>query len=145
MLASGQGDRGGNQIRLRPGPGPAVRHVRELPGQARAAPRLDDLADRQMVDDDAGGERPVAGFGGVPHRVGELAVPFIPPGLLAGAAGPSGPGTRGSSFRRSTSANNVWERYHPDPIGWTNPFACAKASQDSAPARCPPVQWRLRR
>ena len=78
--ASGQRDRGGDQVRLRLGPGLAVRHARELAGQGRAAPRLDDLADRQLVDDDAGGERPVAGLGGVPHRVGELAVPLVPPG-----------------------------------------------------------------
>jgi hypothetical protein len=50
---------------------------------------LDDFADRQMVDDDAGGERPVAGFGGVPHRVSELAVPLVPPGRAPMQGGPA--------------------------------------------------------
>ena len=59
---------------------PLVRHARELAGQGLAAPRLDDLADRQGVDDHAGGELPVTGLRGVPYRVGELAVPLIPPG-----------------------------------------------------------------
>ena len=83
MPASGQGDRGGHQLRRGSGPGPAVRHAGELAGQGRAAPRLDDLADRQLVDDDTGGQRPVAGPGGVPHRVGEPPVPLVPPGRLA--------------------------------------------------------------
>ena len=57
-----------------------MRHARELAGQALAAPRLDDLADRQGVDDHVGGELPVAGPRGVAHRVGERPVPLIPPG-----------------------------------------------------------------
>ena len=78
--ASGQLDRGGDEVRLRPRPGFTARHAPELPGQGRNAPRLDDLADRQSIDDHAGGELPVAGLRGVLHRSGDHTVPLIPPG-----------------------------------------------------------------
>ena len=78
--ASGQLDRGGDEVRLRSCPGLAGRHAPELPGQGRNAPRLDDLADRQSIDDHAGGKLPVAGPLGVLHRSGELTVPLTPPG-----------------------------------------------------------------
>ena len=83
MPACRQRDRGADQVRLRFGPGFAVRHGGELIGRRRATRRLDDLADRQPVDDDVGGELPVAGLGGVPHRVGEPAVALIPAGSLS--------------------------------------------------------------
>ena len=52
-----------------------MRHAHELAGQGPAVPRFDDLADRQPVDDHAGGERPVTGLRGVPQvlRPGEPA------------------------------------------------------------------------
>ena len=60
-----QRDRGADQVRPRFGPGLAVRHAGERVGRRRATHRLDDLADRQPVDDDVGGELPVAALGGV--------------------------------------------------------------------------------
>ena len=41
------------------------------------------------------------------------------------------------SLSRSTSANNGWYRYHPDPVGWTNPFARAKAGRIAAACSLP--------
>ena len=43
----------------------------KLPGQALAVARIGELADGQLIDDQAGGERPVTGPGRLPHRVGE--------------------------------------------------------------------------
>ena len=78
--ASGQLDRGGDEVRLRPRPGFTARHAPELAGQGRNAPRLDDLADRQSIDNHAGGKLPVASPRGVLHRSGEHTVPLVPPG-----------------------------------------------------------------
>ena len=147
VSASGQCGRGGDQVRRRSGPGPAVRHAPELAGQGRAAPRLDDLADRQRVDDDTGGELPVAGPGGVPHRVGELAVrSYHRAARRCKEAIRSG--CSRLSLSRSTSASNGWYRYHPDPADWTNPLARAKAGK-IAPAWSLPVSsqaaWALTR
>src|SRR5262249_59203898 len=79
-LAHGPPDRRLDQIWLRFGPGNALRHLCELIGQRPIASWADDLADRQVVYDHSGGELPVARLGGVPHRVGELAVPLVPAG-----------------------------------------------------------------
>jgi hypothetical protein len=72
------------------GPGFVVRHAGELISRRRATHRLDYLADRQPVDDDVGGELPVAGLGGVSQRVGELVVPLIPAGSLSVQGGDPG-------------------------------------------------------
>ena len=77
-LASRQLEGGGDQVRLRFGPGLAERHACELIGGGRITRRLEDLGNRELVDDHAGGERPVAGMRGVPYSVGESAVPQIP-------------------------------------------------------------------
>ena len=80
IAASGQGDGGGDQQRLKLTRGHTVRHAPELAGQGPAAPGLDDFPDGQPVDGHAGGQLPVAGLGGVPYRVSERAVPLEPPG-----------------------------------------------------------------
>jgi hypothetical protein len=67
-------------VRIRPGPRLAGWHAGELGGQALAATRIDDLADRQLTDDQACGQRPVTGPGGVTYRVGEQAVLLVPSG-----------------------------------------------------------------
>ena len=76
----GQRRRGGNQVRPGSGPDLAVRQAGELAGQREPVRRLDDLADRQPVDDQVGRKRPVVGLRGVPYRIGEQAVTLIPPG-----------------------------------------------------------------
>ena len=88
--AGRQRDRGADQVRPRFGPGFAVRDAGELIGRRRATRRLDDLADRQPVDDDVGGQLPVAGVGGVAHRVGEPAVALMPAGGLSVQGGHPG-------------------------------------------------------
>ena len=44
------------------------------------APRLEELTYRELVHDQSGGERPIAGLGGVPHGFPEPSVALTPPG-----------------------------------------------------------------
>ena len=79
-LAIGQLEGGRDQRGLWSGPRPVVWHRPEAVGERAAARWLGELADRQLAEDQLGGQRPVAGRHRLPDGVQQQPVDLVPPG-----------------------------------------------------------------
>ena len=79
-LAVGQRERGGDQRGRRPGRGRLGRHLPEPAGQRAAAVRVGQRRGREFLHRQPGGQRPVPGRGGLPHRVRQQPVALVPAG-----------------------------------------------------------------
>ncbi len=79
-LGIGQREGGRDQRGLWSGPRLVVWHPPEAVGQMVAAMRLGELADRELIEDQLGGQRPVAGGHGLPDGVQQQPVALVPPG-----------------------------------------------------------------
>jgi hypothetical protein len=129
----GELSRGPGQVRLRLVPGLAVRHAPELLGQGRAAPRLDELADRQIIDGQC--RRPAASHRPGRRAAGRSARVIGPP---ADAGRPPGPGTRASASAAASPGTMCGSATTPTRPSM-NPFAHATAVRIPATRSLPVI------